>query len=116
MFKLAAVLFAIAALGGATMATLHFSGRHLPLPLAILHGAFAASGLVVLASAVLRNVGSGPANLSLVLFLLAALLGFVLLSFYLRPHPLPTPLILIHGGVAVVALVRLIILVVTEGR
>ena len=44
----AAIVFAIAALGGATLATLHFRGRTpLPMPLALLHGLLAASGLVL---------------------------------------------------------------------
>jgi hypothetical protein len=77
----AAVLFAIAALGGATLATLHFRGRSpLPMPLALLHGLLAAGGLVLLVIAALTQPGFGGLALaSLVIFVIAAL-GYAALA------------------------------------
>ena len=49
------------------------------------------------------------------LFVLAALGGFVLLSFHLRNKPVPKGLMFIHGGVAAVALVLLIVYAVQHG-
>ncbi len=46
---------------------------------------------------------------TIVLFVLAALGGFALLSFHLRGKPLPTPVTIIHGLVAAVGLVLLIV-------
>ena len=109
MMTIAAVLFAVAALGGITLATLHFRHKGLPLALALGHGLLAAAGLVILIVAV---VGGSTGNLvivSLALFVIAALGGFALFSFHLRRQPLPTPVVLIHGLVAVVAFVLLLV-------
>ena len=106
----AAILFAIAALGGATLATLHFRGRTpLPMPLALLHGVLAASGLVLLIAAALTQPGfGGLALVALVIFVLAALGGFYLFAHHLRGRALPSPVVLIHGGAAVVAFLALL--------
>jgi hypothetical protein len=109
MLTIAAVLFAVAALGGITLATLHLRHKGLPMALALGHGLLAAAGLVVLIVAV---VGGSTGNLlitSLALFVIAALGGFVLFSFHLRRQPLPTPVVFIHGLVAVVAFVLLLV-------
>jgi hypothetical protein len=109
MLTIAAVLFAVAALGGITLATLHLRHKGLPMALALGHGLLAAAGLVVLIMAV---VGGSTGNLvvaSLALFVVAALGGFALFSFHLRRQPLPTPVVLIHGLVAVVAFVLLLV-------
>jgi uncharacterized membrane protein len=45
MLTLAIVLFAVAAVGGATMAIIHFRGNNPQLPLAALHGVLAATAL-----------------------------------------------------------------------
>lgn len=109
MLTLATVLFAVAALGGLLMASGHFRGHTPPKPaLAALHGVFAAAGLVVLLLAVI-NIGTGGApTIALVLFALAALGGFFLLSFHLRGRPLPGGLIGAHGLLAVVAFLVLL--------
>ena len=109
MLTTAVLLFAIAALGGITLATLHFRHKNLPMPLALIHGLLAAAGLVVLIMAV---VGGSTGNLliaSLALFVIAALGGFALFSFHLRRLPLPTPVVFIHGLVAVVAFLLLLV-------
>lgn len=109
MLTIAAVLFAVAALGGITLATLHLRHKGLPMALALGHGLLAAAGLVVLIVVV---VGGGAGSLlitSLALFVIAALGGFALFSFHLRRQPLPTPVVFIHGLVAVVAFVLLLV-------
>jgi hypothetical protein len=109
MLRWAAALLALAALGGATLATLHFRGRSpLPMPLALLHGALAATGLVLLVIAALQPGFGGLAMLSLVIFLLAALGGFYLFSFQLRGLPLPSAVVLAHGSAAVIGFVLLL--------
>lgn len=111
MIVWATILFAIAAVGGATLATLHFRGRTpLPMPLALLHGLLAASALVLLIIAALTQPGfGGLALLALVIFVVAALGGFYLFSFHLRGLPLPSPVVLVHGGAAVLAFVLLLV-------
>jgi hypothetical protein len=111
MLVWATILFAIAALGGATLATLHFRGRNpLPMPLALLHGALAATALVLLLFAALTQPGFGGLGMAaLVIFVIAALGGFYLFSFHLRSQVLPSPVVLIHGGAAVLAFVLLLL-------
>ena len=106
MLAIAVLLFAVAVVGGVTMLALHLRQGKLPLPLALVHGAFAAAGLVVLILAVLLAGASAVA--SVVLFVIAALGGFFLFGLYLRGSKLPTPLIFVHGGVAVVAFLILL--------
>jgi hypothetical protein len=109
MFTAAIILFAIAALGGITLAFMHFRGRTPPpLALAILHGLVAASGLVVLLLAVLKIGIGGAPTVALAFFLLAALGGFALLSFHLRGRALPNGLVAGHGLLAVTGFVVLL--------
>jgi len=109
MLTIAAVLFAVAALGGITLATLHFRKKGLPMALAIGHGLLAAAGLVVVIVAVVGGSTGSLLIASLALFVIAALGGFALFSFHLRRLPHPTPVVLIHGLVAVVAFVLLLV-------
>jgi hypothetical protein len=76
-------LFAIAAIGGLTLAGLKFAGKEMPIPLALLHGAFAAAGLVTLILNVTENRMNRLMDISLGLFVIAALGGFVLFSLQL---------------------------------
>lgn len=109
MFILAIVLFALAAVVGLAMALAHVRGQTPPRAVsAVLHGLFAASGLVILLIAVATAGTGGGAGLALGLFLLAALGGFTLLSFHLRGRPLPGGLIAGHGLLAVAAFVVLL--------
>ncbi len=107
MLTYALVLFGVAALGGLTLAYMRIVKKDVSLPLAIVHGIFAASGLVLLIIGVTRAGGSG-ALAALIIFLLAALGGFTLFSFHLRSRPLPVPLLIVHGLVAVTAFVVLL--------
>lgn len=105
------VLFAIAATGGLTLAYLRFNNKPLPLPLAMLHGLFAASGLIALAMTALDEAASSKARLAFFLFLGAALGGFTLLSFHLRKKALPLGIVAAHGLTAIVAFVILLLAV-----
>jgi glucose uptake protein GlcU len=107
---LALILFAIAAVGGISLAFIRLSGKPLPpMWLALVHGAVAAAGLVALILAVMAPGAASGARIALGLFVIAALGGFVLFSFHLRSRALPVPLVAIHGIVAVVAFVFLLI-------
>ena len=108
------VLFALAALGGIGLAIMRLRGRPtLPLGLAVAHGLLAAAGLVVLIWAVF---GQGlAAKASLVLFIIAALGGFVLFSFQLRQKAIPIAVMVVHAIVAVIAFVLLLVRVSAGG-
>lgn len=103
MVQIAAGLFAVAALGGLTLAALHFTGKKLPTPLALLHGGLGAAGLVTLGAAVVKEGVAGRAPIALGLFVVAALGGFFLFSYHLRGRRLPSPVVIIHALVAVAA-------------
>jgi peptidoglycan/LPS O-acetylase OafA/YrhL len=114
MLSIAAILFAVAALGGLLLAFNHFTGRARPWPLAIIHGAVAASAFVVFLLAVVQGGAASPkVYWSLGLFAAAALGGLLLFSFHIRNKPLASPVVVIHGGAAVAAF--LLLLLVLKG-
>ena len=106
----AAILFAVAALGGVVLALMRFGGREIPpMALALVHGLFAAAGLVTLIVAV---VGAGFTTwtaAAVVGFVIAAIGGFVLFSYHLRRQALPKSYVVGHGAVAVVSFVILLL-------
>ncbi len=100
----AAILFAIAAVGGVIMAAMRFGGRELPpMALAIVHGLFAAAGLVTLIAAVVGSDSSLLAKVAAAGFVIAALGGFMLFSYHLRRQALPVNYVVIHGAGAVIS-------------
>ena len=105
------VLFAVAAVGGATLAVRKFTGKGMPLSLAAFHGIFAAAGLITLAVNVYNDSSNKLMNISLVLFVIFALGGFVLLSYHLRKKAHPLVLIGIHGAGAIVSFLLLLVAV-----
>jgi hypothetical protein len=108
---LALVLFGVAATGGLLLAYLRFTNKPLPMPLAMLHGLIAASGLVALAMTVLDGTASSKARIAFFIFLGAALGGITLFSFHLRKKALPLGIVAAHGLTAVVAFVVLLLAV-----
>ena len=108
MLNLSVLLFAVAAVGGLILATLHFRGKDRPWGLAILHGLLAATALVLLLLAVVGGAAPANAKIALVLFVVAALGGFLLFALHLQKKKLPSPVVIIHAGVAVAAFVVLV--------
>ncbi len=107
---IALVLFAIAAVGGLILAVIRFRGQpYPPLGLAVVHGLFAAAGLVALIAGVAQGHAPSRATIALILFIVAALGGFVLFFTHLRKTALPKALIVIHALVAVVAFIILLV-------
>lgn len=107
MFLWSAILFALAALGGLTLAVLHFRGHgreRPPTPLAIGHGLIAAVALVLLILGVI-GAPAGTSSLpvvALAIFVLAALGGaYLFLGRHLRGQPLPSAVVVVHGLAAV---------------
>ena len=109
MLGLSAILFAVAALGGLVLGVLGLRQRNLPMWLSIIHGLVAATGLVTLIIGIVQGSAGSLLIASLVLFLIAALGGFVLFSFHLRRKPHPKALIVIHALTAVIAFILLLI-------
>lgn len=102
------ILFALAAIGGATLAFRKITGRTMPLSLAAVHGVFAAAGLITLAVNVYDDSSDMLMNIALVMFIIFALGGFILLSYHLRKKSHPLALIGIHGLGAVISFLLLL--------
>jgi hypothetical protein len=110
MIQLSLLLFAVAAVAGLTMAIMHFRGFSPPKPvLAVLHGLFAASGLVVLLLALIKTGFTGKPAIAAGLLVVAALGGFGLLSWHARNQRLPSALMVIHALVAVAGFLTLLV-------
>ena len=107
---IALVLFAIAAVGGVILATIRFRGKpYPPLGLALVHGGVAAAALVALVVGISQAVAPPNAlTTALVLFLVAAVAGFVLFSNHLRKMALPQGLVVAHALVAVAGFLLLL--------
>lgn len=102
------VLFAIAAIGGLTLASMKFMGKEMPIPLALVHGAFAAAGLVTLIVNVVEKSTNTLMNISLVLFVIVAIGGFTLFTLQLMKKNQSNLLIVVHGLGAVISFVLLL--------
>jgi peptidoglycan/LPS O-acetylase OafA/YrhL len=111
MLKTSTVLFAIAALGGAAMALMRFGGTPRPPHwLAMLHGFLAGAALTLLVYAAATAQVPGLAMLALILFAVAAAGGILLnLHFHLKEIALPKWLVLVHGAIAVIGFLCLLL-------
>lgn len=107
MLRIAVFVFAVAALGGLVLAVRHFKGQDRPWPLAILHGLLGASGLILLILPAVTGGVPALAKTALALFVAAALGGFLLFAFHVQKKPLPSLVVIIHAGVAVIAFILL---------
>jgi len=109
---IALVLFALAAVGGVYMAAVRFRGADRPpTAVALVHGAAAAAGLIALIVAVMGMAEPGLAKTALVVFIVAALGGFFLFTQHMQSKALPIPVVVIHGLIAVVGFVILLVAV-----
>ncbi len=108
MAQAALALFALAALGGLFLAYRHFKGASLPMPVALVHGFVAATGLVLVALAYFQGGGPSRLGLALAVLVVAALGGFFLFSFHLRGKRAPSAAVVVHALVAVTAVVLLL--------
>ena len=109
--QLAAIFFALAALGGLTMAGMRLSGTPRPPTwLALGHGAIAATGLFTLIYTAATQTLPLVALAALGCFVLAAAGGATIFAlFHLKEKTLPIPLVLGHGALALTAFVLLLI-------
>ena len=109
MLGVAVVLFALAGLLGIILAVQHLKKKNAPISLALVHGLAAAVGLVLLIIAVVNMSSAGPAGVALAIFVIAAIGGFVLFAMHLAKKLLPPALIVLHGLLAVIAFVVLLV-------
>lgn len=118
MAVLATILFAVVAVVGAVMAVQRLRGTERPpTGVALAHGGVGAVALVLYIIALATTTAPPTAGWWAVgLFVLAALGGAGLfLGYHLRGRPLSVPLVLIHGGVGVIAFVVLLVALLGGG-
>jgi hypothetical protein len=99
LLNVAAVVFAIAALGGIVLAAHVLRGKFAPWALSLLHAALGAAGIVLVLVTVIQGL-RGNAALALGLFVIAALGGFFLASFHYRKQLPPSAVVVVHAVVA----------------
>ncbi|ELR69653.1 hypothetical protein C900_04878 [Fulvivirga imtechensis AK7] len=104
------VLFALAAVLGLIIAAAIFKGKETPKPAVYAHGAIAAIGLVLLVLYALQNPTNYP-QVSLIIFVIAALGGFYLFANDMKKKPGPKPVVIIHALAAVTAFTLLLLFV-----
>jgi hypothetical protein len=110
VLRTCALLLAVSAVGGATMAVIRFSGKpHPPAWLAMLHGFLSAAAVTLLLYASFTVGLPAMANLAIVLFLVAAAGGaFMNLNYHWKLLPLPKWLVIVHAAIAVVGFLLLL--------
>jgi hypothetical protein len=108
--EMAVIVLGIAAVGGIALAGIRLSGSPRPPTwLALVHGAVAATGLVLLINVAMTTTLPGMGQAALGVLVLAALGGAVLfLGFHLREKALPIPFVLLHGLIAATGYVLLL--------
>lgn len=106
------LLFAVAALFGVSLIIPVLQGKTPARGLVFAHGGIAALALVMLLLQFFNSPGTVP-QLSLILFVAAALGGFILFSNDLRKKVIPRSLALIHAAAAVVAFLILLFSVIS---
>jgi len=107
--NVAAIVLTLAALGGLTMLVIRLGGTPRPPTwLALGHGAIAATGVLLLAYAAITSGIPAMAQVSLGLFVLAALGGItIFVGYHLKHVPLPIPFVVGHGLLALTGLALL---------
>lgn len=114
MLIAAVVLFAIATIGGLVLASKHMQQQDFPAKTALPHGLVSALGLVALIIAAVQRGVHGYLLYALILFVVAALGGFVLFSLHGKKQPLPKPGLVVHAVAGVVGLVLVILALVAS--
>lgn len=111
MINYAILAFAIAAVGGAVLATRVLRDKFAPWALSLLHALLGATGLVLLIGMLLQGNAPQKVLVGFGLMLVAALGGFLLASFHLRRRLPPKAVVVAHAGIAVAGFLTLLSLV-----
>ncbi len=110
MLTTAIVLFALAAIAGITLLTFVLRTKQTPRSVMVIHGLLAAIALLLVILIVAKGASPSP-DASMIIFIIAALGGFTLLTIDLMKKTLPKWLAVIHALVAVLGFILLLIFV-----
>jgi hypothetical protein len=89
------------AVAGLFLAVRHFRRKAMPMPVALIHGLFGATALVILLVEVLAQPTFTRVGYAFAVLLTAAVLGFANFSFHLRKRRHRGLLIVLHALMAV---------------
>lgn len=108
MLYLAIAIFALAAVMGIIIAAAILGKKpETPKPVVYIHGVLAATGLALLIYYAVSNPDNYP-QASLIIFVVAALGGFILFFNDTKKKPGPAALVVIHALAAVTAFILLL--------
>lgn len=107
MLYISTALFALAALLGFYLITFVLQAKETPKGVAIVHGPLAATGLILLI--VYAFLYKPAPIISIIIFILAAMGGFVLIYKDLVGKPIPKWLAVGHGLTALIGFITLIV-------
>lgn len=93
--------FLVAAVGGLVLAASVFRGKLAPWALSLVHAAFGALGLLLLAGSALNSGTGWPKSAALGLLVIAALVGFYLANIHRKKMVAPASIVVVHAGAAV---------------
>lgn len=103
------ILIVLVALAGLTLATLGWRRRRVPLAISSLHGLVGIAAIVLLIVLDTHLPHDRALIAATVLFMLAATGGLMLFAFRAAHQTLPSAIVVLHGGFAVVALIVMLI-------
>lgn len=112
MLIAAIIIFALAASGGLFLLSYVLRSKETPKGVAFIHGSVAAVGIVLLI--IYCSIYSPSPWISLVLFILAAFGGFFMMYKDLTGNPVPKSVAIIHGLVAVISFILLVVFFATK--
>jgi len=101
------LLFAVAAVFGVTLLVPVLQGKNPSRPFVFIHGGIAAVALVMLVLNYMSAESLVP-QVSVILFVVAALGGFVLFARDMQKQPIPKGLAIVHAAAAVTAFLILL--------
>lgn len=102
------ILFAIAAALGLILIRKVFADEHTSRPVVYIHGIAAVLALILLIISYI-NQGNSLMMISILIFIIAALGGFIMFSRDMAGKPFPKWLAAVHSSAAVIAFVLLLL-------
>ena len=108
MLTISVIIFAASAVFGLLNLIAVLGNKQTSKPVVYTHGILAATALVLLIIFIINSTGSSPI-VSLILFIIVALVGFFLFSRDISKKSVPKAVALTHGVVAVISFIILLI-------
>lgn len=112
MLMISILIFALTALLGVYLLTFVLQKKETPKGIAFTHGPLGAVGILILL--IYSIIFTPKPMVSLIIFIIAALGGFVLIYRDLTGKSLPRWLAIVHGSIAIIGFISLIVFTFTN--